>query len=160
MDNNSQNNGILPADEDKTLNTHQSGECSPDFFNELLKIVIPDFHHNTTLLGLVDGQFTILDSIKHQLEFIQSLAFSADDNGFIDIKASSLRGVSESLLQQVALAKLSVGEVHRLNQDNLLQQKITELEATQGSLMRLVNRFKNENADLKGSEYKIVERNV
>ena len=160
MNNDSKNHGILPPNGDNSPNTRESSEYSPEFFNELLKTVVPDFHNDTSLLGLIDGQHAILDSIKHQLAFIQSLAVAVGEDGSIDLKASSLHGISELLLQQVAIVKLSVDEVHRLNKDNFLQQKITALEDDQESLMRLINRLKNENAELKGSEYKIAECNL
>jgi len=141
--------------------TCTSENYSPDFFSELTDLAVPDFHTlSSPVLGLVDGQLSTLTSIQHQLEIIQALTIG--DDRFIEFQTSTLYGFIEALLRQVAILSLSVDEVHRITtvkESNLKEKlstslaKIEQEEDEKEALMRLIDRLKKENVELKGGNH-------
>jgi molybdopterin converting factor small subunit len=90
------------------------------------------------------------------------MTLSIDDDSFIELKASSLHGVAEILLRQVAILGLSVDEVHRHHKNKVdffkeqlaaSQQTIMRFEEDQEDLMRLIDKLKKENTELKGGDH-------
>lgn len=141
----------------RASSTCTSENYSPDFFSELTDLAVPDFHTlSSPLFGLRDGQLSTLSSIQHQLGIIQ--AFTVSDDKFIEMQASTLYGFAEALLRQVAIVSLSVDEFHRIStvrEANLKEKlstslaKIEQEEDEKEALMRLIDRLKKENRELK-----------
>ncbi|MCK5917871.1 MAG: hypothetical protein KAG34_05570 [Cocleimonas sp.] len=121
MNNNSQNDGILPP---KAPNTRQSGEYSPDFYQKIFKAVEP--HHRSSDgvdIALNDSRALVLNSVMGQVELLQDLGNKISGNE--DIAGFGLVGFADGLIRQLRVLDVVQGEYyHQVGQQKDQQQKI------------------------------------
>ena len=108
MDNNSQNNGILPP---QTPNTRQSGEYSPDFYQKIFKAVEPYHRRSDGVdIALNDSRALVLNGLMGQVELLQDLGNKISGNE--DIAGFGLAGFAHSLNCQLKVLEVIQDEYH------------------------------------------------
>jgi DNA anti-recombination protein RmuC len=150
MDNNSQNNGILPANEDKTPNTRASSECSPDLNLNLFKALFPYADLSDGLdIALSDARSFIIDRVMGQVQLIQDLANKIPYSE--DLDGEALAFTAESINRQLVVLNVVNDEYYKqVAKQKKELERLGDVEEELKAMLRLIDKLKRQNIALKG----------
>ena len=135
MTNHNKNSGILPPNEDKTPNTRDSSEYSPNYYQKITKALFPYAAKGEAVeTTLNDNHGFLADSLIAQTELLRDLGRKI--NGNEEIEGNGLAGVAENLITQLNVLIIIQAEYYTQTkkQKEQYQKIIADYERTIATL--------------------------